>query len=169
MSKSVNIEELINKATDAAIKRYRDKEKEEIKNKKYHNTELLLKNYNSFVEHCNNSKYSVEDIREIIEEDNLEIDDDELYIRSIRRSKIRTRIMVEHISIAIEALRQKMLEKVQIEKYDAIRLIYFDCKTYEEAAEELNCSEITVRRWKNEMIRELSTLIFGIEGLKLDI
>jgi hypothetical protein len=32
--------------------------------------------------------------------------------------------------------------------------------------EGLNCSEASVRQWKNEMIDELSILLFGFDGLK---
>lgn len=31
---------------------------------------------------------------------------------------------------------------------------------------EIPCGEGTVRRWKNEMISELSILLFGVDGLK---
>ncbi|WP_241428215.1 helix-turn-helix domain-containing protein [Clostridium sp. DJ247] len=41
--------------------------------------------------------------------------------------------------------------------------------TYEEIAETLNCGVNTPRRWINEMINELGVLLFGIDGLKLDI
>ncbi len=44
MKASVNIEEICNKATDAAIKRYKDKEREERKKSRFRNTELLLRN-----------------------------------------------------------------------------------------------------------------------------
>jgi DNA-directed RNA polymerase specialized sigma subunit len=162
------IEKIINQAADAAIKRYKDKEKQDTRKKRFHNTELLLRNYNSFVEHCN-SKDSIDDIQEIIDERNLSIDEDELYIKSIRRSKIRTAIMIENITHFIRVLKAKMESKEQLEKFEVIKLIYFDGKTFEEVAAEVNCCEMTVRRWKNEMVRELSTLLFGVDGVKMDI
>ncbi len=162
----MKMEDIANMAADAAIKRYTDKEKKEAKNKKLHNTELLLKNYNSFIKHSNDSKDSFKDIEDDINIDPEDLDDDDLYIHSIRRSRIRTAIMVEQIDMALQYVKNKMNEKGQLEKYEVIDKVYLKEEGFEKAAEELNCSEMTIRRWKNEMIRELSVPLFGVDGVK---
>lgn len=167
MRKSIEIEEIINKATDEAIKRFDEKKRIEKRKKVFHNTELLLKNYNSLREHY---EKAVDSLDEFCDEDLSGInDEDELYIRSIRRSKFRTFIMISHIEMAIEALKKKMNQRCQPEKYRVIEMLYLEGRTFESIAEKLNCGERTVRRWKNEMIDELSILIFGIDGLKVDL
>lgn len=162
----INIDDVANRAADAAIRRYKEKEKEEARKKRFHNTDLLLKNYNSLVDHINKSKDSIDDI-ETFDFERLKSDDE--FIQSIRRSRIRTAIMVEDINTQIEVLKKKMVAKGQEEKYKTIELIYFQGKTYEETAELLNCGVATVHRWKNEMVKELGLLLFGVDGLKMEL
>lgn len=164
----MNIEELINKAADTAIKKYLAREKKSIKKKTFHNTELLLIHYNDLKEHCKKAKYDAEDIQNYFGED-IKINNDELYIKSIMVSKLKTQIMIEHIDLAIKTLEVKMNKKKQPEKFEVIKIIYFNGKSFEDAAAELHCSVDTIRRWKNEMTRELSIYLFGVDGLKMDI
>lgn len=163
-----NIDDTINKAVREAIKEY-DKEKiQQQKRKVLHNTKLLLKHYNDLKSHISNA---IDDVNQL--EQNLldtgDLDIDDIYILSIKRSKTKTLIMLAHIDIAMENLKQKQYKLCSIEKYQALNKYYFEEKTYEKIAEELNCGVITVRRWVNEMTNELSILIFGIDGLKSDM
>lgn len=163
----MNIDEIINRAADVAVKKYIESQKEEFKKNNFHNTELLLKNYNGFVEHYKNAKDSIADIEEDIER--KDIDDDEIYIKSIRKSKFRTMIMIAHMEASISKLHAKMESKGQVEKIKIIQEVYFNGKSFIEIAKELSCSEASARRWKNEMIRELSVLLFGLDGLRMDV
>lgn len=147
-----------------AIKEIKKEEKMQKKKNVYHNTELLMRHYNDFKKHYNESKSEVNDIKDTnINKFNL--DDDELYILSIKRSKIKTFIMINHIEFALNALKEKQKKKGTREKYKALELYYVECKTYEEIAEKLNCAPISIRRWIKEMTKELSVFLFGIEAL----
>jgi hypothetical protein len=173
MSKgNINIEEMINKAAKQAIKEYDQEKREEARKKVFHNTGLLLKNYNSLMEHYKNAIDTV-DISRIDDQIETEIEEleseDELFIRSIRKSKFRTFIMLSHIDMALGELKNEMEHKHQSEKYNTLKMYYIQEKTFEEIAEQLNCSVITARRWKNEMIGELSIFLFGIDGMKIEI
>lgn len=53
-----------------------------------------------------------------MELDNL--DKDEIYILSIKRSKIKTLIMIAHIDMAMEALKQKQIKLRASEKYETL-------------------------------------------------
>ena len=77
-------------------------------------------------------------------------------------------ILNDYKEISKENLDEKEYEKL-VKKYQALESYYFNEETYENIAEKLNCGVITVRRWVNEMINELSILLFGIDGLKLDM
>ena len=50
-----------------------------------------------------------------------------------------------------------------------IKMLYINENpmTYEEIAEELNCSTKTINNTKKAAIKELSVLFFGIDGVKL--
>lgn len=165
---NVNINELISKAAKEAIREY-DKEKiQEQRRKVFHNTKLLLKHYNDLKSHVDNA---ISDVTRL-ETDLIDLNEferDELYILSIKKSKTKTLIMIAHIDMAMEALKKKQYKLCAMEKYQSLKMFYFDEMTYEKIAEQLSCSIITARRWINEMINELSINLFGIDGMKLDM
>lgn len=168
MKGQINLEDTINKAAKAAIKEYDKEKKQEQKKSVFHNTKLLLKHYNDLKQHV---ECAIDDAKQL-ETDLIELDDldrDELYILSIKRSKSKTLIMIAHIDSALEILKGKQHKLCADEKYKALEMFYIDEMTYEEISEKLNCTERTARRWVNEMIDELGIYLFGIEGIKLDI
>lgn len=165
---NINIDEMISKATKVAIKEYDREKKQEKRKKVFHNTRLLLSHYNDLKSHVENA---ISDATRL-ETDLIEIQDierDELYILSIKKSKTKTLIMIAHINMAMESLKDKQHKLCSPEKYESLKMFYIEEMTYEKVAEQLSCSVITARRWINEMINELSILIFGIDGLKIDI
>lgn len=165
---TVNIDETIKKAAKEAIKEFDKEKKEENRKKVFHNTRLLLRHYNDLVSHVNNAIDDVNKLEQDLE-DMEELDRDELYILSIKKSKSKTLIMIAHIDMALELLKKKQYKLCSPEKYRALELFYLKEKTYEDVAGKLNCGVVTARRWINEMINELSIYLFGIEGLKLDM
>lgn len=161
---SINIDETINRAVKAAIKEYDREQKEGNKNRVLHNTKLLMKHYNSLKLHADNAVYRVEDLKEMDEY----ADEDRVYIASIMRSRLRTMIMVSHIEMALEELRDKKIKEGRYEQYRALELYYIEKHSCEEIEEDLNCGKNTPARWINSSMRDLSILLFGIDGLKLD-
>ncbi len=173
MKKSgINIEELIDraakKAAAEAIKEIKVKEKEEKKKYKLHNTWLLLKNYNELVSNVNNS---IDEISQL-ENDRIDfgsLDEEELFIMSIKKSKAKTLIMIAHIDRAMKTLKENQKKKGTVEKYEVLEKFYLKEFKYDELVEQYSCGVNTPRRWMNEMIDELSVLLFGIDGLKLNV
>lgn len=170
---SVNIDEVIKSAAKEAVKEYDKELKEKQKKTVFHNTRLLLKHYNDLKSHMENAVDDIYKLKnnELDFSDYIDMDKcyDELYIASLKRSKVKTLMMVAHIDMAMEALRNKQVKLYSIEKYKSLEQCYFEEKTYEEIAEDLNCSVVTARRWVNEMVKELSILLFGIDGLRLEL
>ncbi|ADK16690.1 helix-turn-helix domain-containing protein [Clostridium ljungdahlii] len=165
---TVSIDETIKRAAKEAIKEFDQEKKEEKRKNVFHNTKLLLEHYNDLVSHVNNA---IDDVNKL-EQDLEDIDDldrDELYILSIKKSKSKTLIMIAHIDMAMEVLKKKQHKMCSPEKYRALELFYLKEKTYEEVAERLSCGVVTARRWIREMTDELSIQLFGIDGLKLDM
>jgi DNA-directed RNA polymerase specialized sigma24 family protein len=171
MKGQINIEEAINKAAKEsakeAIKEFDKEKRQEQRKKVFHNTKLLLSHYNDLKQHVENA---IDDARQL-ETDLIqigEIERDELYILSIKKSKTKTLIMIAHIDMALEILKQKQYKLCSPEKHAALEMFYIDEMTYEEIVEKLSCGERTARRWMNEMIEELSVYIFGVDALRLN-
>jgi hypothetical protein len=166
------VQEVAKAAAMEVLKQLKEEERQRIKKTRYHNTELLLKNYLNLLDHYENAKEKASDV---IELDDIEAE--EIIIKAIKRSRIRTAIMINQIETCLKVLRLRMEGKGQSEKYDVIDYLYLDKarrdiergKLMEVIAQELNCSQKSIYRWKNEMISELSILLFGVDGLKLDL
>jgi hypothetical protein len=172
MKGQLNIEETINKAAKEsakqAIKEFDKEKRQEQKKKVFHNTRLLLKHYNDLKQHVDNA---IDDVTRL-ESDLVDLGDierDELYILSIKRSKSKTLIMIAHIDMAMNILRQKQIKLSSTEKYETLIMFYIDEVSYEDIVKHFNCGINTPRRWINDMVNELSILLFGIDGLKLDM
>jgi len=172
---TVNVQEIALAAATEALKLQKNDERMRIRKNRFHNTELLLKNYLGLVEHFSNSIDKASDIMNI--DDLVDIDMDDLVIQSIRRSRMRTIVMISHMETCLEALKIKMIIKGQPERYEVIRKLYVEpnknamqwSDRLQIVATEINCGESSVRRWRNEMIEELSVLLYGVDGLKLEI
>lgn len=181
-SKVITTEEAIQIGVQAGVQKALEqieKLKADKKKSRHHrrlrNTDLLLKNYNNFVSHCNNAIYTrkqlVEnDIIDILDE--VEELDQETHVKAIMRTKERTAIIVNHIKNVLgfyEYQAEKSGEPERARRANVVIGIYISNKKYEVLAEELSCSTKTIKRDKRTAIAELSTLIFGIDGLKFDL
>lgn len=168
MRYSANFDEVIKKAVTEAIKEFDIKRQEDAKSKVLHNTKLLLSNYNSLAKHYKKAVDNLDyiDLDEVDENSCESIEStDKLFILSIRRSKFRTMIMVSHIKAALASLREECIGKNQLNKYEVLEKHYLQNVPYSQIATEFYCSEITARRWKNEMVQDLGVYLFGIDAL----
>lgn len=179
------IESGVNEGIQKGLKQYDNMQKNKTKfryDKRLRNTRLLLKNYKSFVEHCDNAKYLVENpIKKEIEKDNLKVQlfddfynlqDDAYIVASILKSKEKTRIILDHINLCLDFFQAKAIKtnnQEMIRRYNVISDLYINetPMTYEEIAEIEHISQKTVNRDRKKAIEELSVLIFGIDGLDL--
>lgn len=157
-------DDLIEKAVKKAIKEYGREQKVERKKKALHNTKLLLKNYRKI-------QTSIEEgVSEAmqLEQDYIVLNEtDELYIESIKRSKLRSLIVIAHIDKALVLVQEECKRKGIPEKYNAFVDCMLDCVTYDEAAERYNSSKTSISRWLNDITKEVSIQLFGIEGVDL--
>lgn len=148
--------------------------------KRLRNTRLLLKNYRNFIIHFN---YSQEIIKDVTDENAVDVLDkldsinsEELYIASIKRTKTRTKIIINHINKCLEYYKVICSSsEISQRRYNIIKKLYiefednnkFGIPTYEKLADELYISTKTIKRHVNKAIEELSTLLFGIDGVNL--
>lgn len=160
----VTADDLINKAVKAAIKEYGKEQKAEKKRKALHNTKMLLKNYDKI-------KSSIEEaISEVnqLDQDAISYDDaEELYINSIRKSKLKSLIVIAHIDRALVIIEDEYKRKGTPEKYQAFHDCMFDDMNYEEAAAIYFTSKQTISRWVIEATKLVSIQLFGVDGIDL--
>lgn len=157
----------INKLVKEAIKEFQIENQKQEKKQVYHNTRLLLRHYNDLQEHMISAVDSINEMEAYLDTTNL--DEDDLYILSIKQSKVKTMIMLAHIDVSLEKLKQKQAKKGTFEKYEVLRKFYLDGVKYDDIVAEHHCGVNTPRRWMNEMIDELSIYLFGIDGLKTTV
>ena len=176
----------IEKSVAAGVKAAADRMEEERRkarkgryDRRLHNTRLLMKNYRALKHHALGAVHTGAQANEKIEENAVDIleeldderVDDRLYIESIKRSKQRTRIIIEHID---EMLRYWKIDCEQSGKEEALRRYRIVFATYigddQIAAEDLarreHIEKRTVYKDIKAAMRPLSALIFGIDGIK---
>ena len=178
----VNVDDHARQIALEAVKIYRQQEKDKKRRNSLYNIGKLMAHYIDFVDHYENIKYRASDINDdlyvLLRKD---LDEDDISIKSIKRSKARTMIMISQINTAMHMLEVSMSERQETEKAEVVKRLYMDRskkdisfnKKVLMVVEEMRiigkpCSESSVKRWNNEMLDELAIRLFGVDGLKLD-
>jgi hypothetical protein len=154
------------------VRKHDAKQKKSRHDRRLYNTRLLLKNYNALKEHCDNSISSLDDedvcnLSAIDILDNMDNTDKDVYIESIRRSNIRTRIMVEHIDVMLDLFKIYCNQTDNQRKVEILIGYYLQGKSTRDLAEEQNIDIRTCQRDVKFAVEKLSALIFGIDGLSV--
>ena len=142
----------------------------------YHNTVALLKEYRTLKSHCLECESSIEEVEmtkeawEAYASKNEKRYED--YVVAAKRTKERTRIMVELIDRFLQTYKKNMLSSNDPNaefRWKAIDMRYISGDdNYTKISMELNCGISSVCRWHKRAIEELGVYFFGIEGLKLE-
>lgn len=138
------------------------------KDRRLHNTKLLMENYKSLKEHvdgmkeCINLKYEFRDGESLVS-----VKSDYLWLESIARSKARTIEMMEYVDSKIKYLKYEYENKSQSEIVDSFIMFYIENKTDEDIRKAYNCGQHTPRRWREKIIKELSVLLWGIDAIQM--
>lgn len=155
-------DDLINKAVKTAITEYSKGEKIKKKKKALHNTKLLLKNYNKILLSVEGA---ISEANQIDQELLIYTDEEEVYINSIRRSKLKSLIVITHIDKALELIKNECIHKGIPEKFEAFNSCLMEGMTYEDAAKEYNSSKQSISRWVNDITKSVSIQLFGVDGI----
>lgn len=162
---NANIKEIITEA----IKEYDRSKEEKSRRKILYNTKLLLKNYNELKNHAENAVYRHVNNRNAArecEEGNITYSDDKTFIESIKCSRAKTLIYIEHMDMALERVKSNQSAKGTDEKYKAFEMFYIYKLRIEDIAIKLNCSSKSASRWIKEMTEEVGINMFGINSLE---
>ncbi|MDP4144148.1 MAG: hypothetical protein Q8936_06630 [Bacillota bacterium] len=160
-SEKLNIEVIINEAAEKAgeigAKKAILEFSKEIKDKRLHNTRLLMKNYNKLKDHVDNVRADVEF--------DIEYAEDKVWLTSVVRTKLRTMRMMAMIDSALAIIKEKARKDCIEYKYKAFELFYIDEKKNDEIIESLKCGKNQPKIWSDYILNELSIYLWGIESL----
>lgn len=136
------------------------------KDRRFHNTKMLMKNYNVLKEHMKGDGEQIKIKFESLDEEDPYMKVEFMWLESIARSKARTVKILKYIEDSLDYLETKFRMRNEYEKYKAFELFFIKEKTNEEIQEELNCSKNMPKRWSDVVIKELSILLWGIDALR---
>lgn len=152
---------------------YLDKEKEKREKKRHdrrlRNVKLLLKNYRVFAKHCEDIKLEINELDEKLEL--VDLDTDEFKLESIKRSKERTLAIVRFVNKMLKVY-QLMCEQSnkpeEARRYETIHYLYIsaDKKTAEEISALQSVAVRTVFLDVEKACKDLSGLVFGVDGVR---
>lgn len=162
--KQETADELINKAVKTAIKEFNKQQIAEKKRKALHNTKMLLKNYDKIK---SSIEEAISEANQLEQESIVFDEDEEIYINSIRRSKLKSLIVIAHIDRAMILVQGEYQQKGTPEKYDAFINCMFDQMTYDEAAKKYYTSKQSISRWVVDATKLVSIQLFGVDGVEL--
>lgn len=164
------------KAALRTMENARLKAEKERTDRRLHNAKLLLQNYRMFVIHAGHAVYRSDDILEELPEKILgqmmgdAPDRDEIYIESIKSSKLRTAIIVKHIEDMVsmyEIFCEKSGNEEERRRYRILKMRYMEDPSFDvpSIAAIESVAVRTVYKDLDLAIKRLSALIFGIDGL----
>lgn len=159
--------DIAEQAAREALKLFNKEQNKTVKRRNLRNTKKLMENYKAIKA---NIEDGISEITDTCIDFTDELDESDLFIASIRRSKFRSAIMISHIDAAIGRTGQELSIRGEAYKRDMFLDMYITKEnvTYESLAEEYDCSPITARRWVNEVNSRLSVHLFGVEGLQFE-
>ncbi|BBI32354.1 hypothetical protein [Cohnella abietis] len=174
MDNTALVEQITKTAVQAALE-YMENEKHRKqkanRDQRLRNTKLLLKNYRSFIAHCDELQEKLSAIQEA--ETLNELHTEDYAVESIKRSKKRTMVMTRFIQQMVGVYRSMCESSGTPEdsrRYKIIDALYISDEkmTAEQLAE---CHKIdlrTVYKDINNAAKALSVLVFGVDGIQFD-
>ena len=177
MSETINGElaEQIARLAITEYKKAEEKSRKERHNRNLRNTKKLMRIMPTLVEH---STSSISELSDVCDDDALDIilgmmkasaGDGDVHVESIRRSKARTRIMIDHIFQMVEAFRQESLKSKRDEvqrRFRVLEMMYLaeNRLDADEIAEIEKIDRRTVYKDIDAACERLSYFIFGVDA-----
>lgn len=146
------IEIIINRAVEKAIKAERAEAEERESRKAYNLTFRYLKQYNDMVKSLENDARAAGDT----ENDFLEL---------LEQAKKPTAAVIANMRKCLDELKQEQEEKGQKSKYEVLEMYFFQKMTYEQIIEKMPMGDSTPRRWVSEMVNILAVKLFGVAAI----
>lgn len=135
------------------------------KDRRFRNTKLLMKNYKNLKQHTLSEKDEIKILYADMDEDYIKVD--YMWLESIIKSKGKTIQMLKYIDEQLDYLKKKYKENKQYEKYRVFELLTIEGKSIIEIQGETGCGKNSPSTWSNEIIKELSVLLWGVDALSI--
>lgn len=154
------LNEIIEQAVKKGLEEYivEQEKKQKKKKNRYHDTYALMKCYRDAAFHIENA---VSEGSQVAAE--YANEKEEVYLRSVRRTRFRTMIIKSHIDRAIDEMKRRRESDGRGEEYKAFEMYFMEGVSYEQIAEELETGVNTPRRWVKGILKELSVLLWGLD------
>lgn len=165
-----------------AIKIVFDRNEERHYDKRLKNTKLLLSQYRNLSKHIKESIFDIADeysSKTLNKEESLiellndiENVDNDTYVSSIKESKEKTVIMLQHINNMLEVYKYDCINKSNKSlHWNIIYDLYIadEALTRYQISEKYGVSERDIYRYVNQAVESLSILLFGVEAIQLTI
>lgn len=166
--------EIIGIASQVAIEKYEkviEKHRKEAKDRRLHNTKLLLERYRAFVIHSESAVYDASQIDDDMDLDSLlDLMDcgHKVVAESVQDSVARTRILVHHVNWMLDYFKYRCEHSSKPEDARRYRVIHQSYlveedqqKTFQEIADEECVDVSTIYKDLRIAIQQLNALIFG--------
>lgn len=168
MLSTEELKNMLQEAAKTAIKELRQQETKERKRNKYHDTFSLMKCYRDAVFHIENavSEGTQLEIQDMTEEQQ------ETYLRSVRRTRFRTMLMTANIDKTIDEMARRRAAAGREVEYKVFDMFFMQGMTYDQIIEQVEkdtgerLGKNTPRRWVTGIINEMSVLLWGLEDEK---
>lgn len=159
-----------------AVERERQRFRKQQYDYKYHNTKLLLRNYRRLNEYYKNAVFSTDGAEEA-DENFEEImqnmgrpADEEIFVESIQKNYIATRIIMTHVNKMLECYKimcERSSRADDARHWRVMERLYIsdDYTTANEIAKQENIDRRTVYRDVDICVADMTALLFGIGGI----
>ena len=170
---------LLKKTVEAAVEtafekylREKKQSEEESRDKRLHNTELLLKKYRGLKEYSDDAVFDATQVKgdqhlqEILDLMSHGESSHSISVRSMRERVAQVRIILHHVDKMLNfyEFQCKKGSKDEEHKWETVYLLYLsdEEKTIQEIAEVFEVDMSTAYRYRRTAINDLSTLFFGV-------
>ena len=154
------IRRIVRDETRREYKRLKEKEKD----KKERDTQELMKQYRNAVFHMEKISTEAGQIQKELPAAGIS----SYYMDILENANTSTRIMLRNINNVLTEIEQRRRSEGRQQEYRAFQLYYLEGLTYEKVKDKLEAETgeqlgaITVKRWCDKILNELSVLLWGI-------
>lgn len=162
------LQAMLQAAAKEAIKELRKEEAKEKKKNKYHDTFSLMRCYRDAVFHIENAVSEGTQL----ELEGMTEEQQETYLRSVRRTRFKTLLMTANIDKAIEEMTRRRKAAGRELEYQVFDMYFMQGMNYEQIIDQVEqdtgekLGKNTPRRWVTGIINEMSVLLWGLEDEK---
>lgn len=153
------VEQITVLATETAMQVIANEKKKD-QDKRLRNTKLLLKQYRHLRTHATITASNINELNEMLLLDLSDVG--ELEVKSIKRSKQRTLLMLNFIDRMLELYRD-----INEKRFTIVVCLYIaeERTSVEELAMHYGCTTRAIYKELNSAVYEISSLLFGVDSI----